>query len=265
MGAIVELLVPTARQGGLLCDFDGTLAPIVPEPAAARALPGAVELLHRLAGRLAVVAVVSGRPGPFLAEQLWADPPPTPSGLLAFGLYGNETVTPPGTPPVPIDPVLAHWSAAVRAAAEAIGPSMPPGTLLEPKRFSLGLHWRNAPDAEPVVLALAERAASEQGLELHHGRMAAELLPPVPVDKGSVVARLTEGLRAAAFVGDDVGDLPAFAALESRSDAGELEALKVAVNSNEAPPALLDRADVVLDGPAQVLELLRALDAALSP
>jgi trehalose 6-phosphate phosphatase len=82
--------------------------------------------------------------------------------------------------------------------------------------------------------------------------------PPVHVDKGSVVELAAEGLEAACFLGDDVGDLPAFAALERLAERG-MHTVKVAVATAEAPPAVLARADVVVDGPEGALEVLRSL------
>jgi trehalose 6-phosphate phosphatase len=61
--------------------------------------------------------------------------------------------------------------------------------------------------------------------------------------------------------GDDLGDLPAFAAAAQLAAAGG-EALRVAVRSAEAPPALLAAADLVVDGPPGLLDLLRRLGAA---
>src|ERR1700728_2860204 len=83
-----ELLLPLVRwpdESALFLDFDGTLSPIVEDPVGARPLPGVPELLRRLAGRLALVAVVSGRPTTFLAEVLGA-----PAGVTLVGLYGLE-------------------------------------------------------------------------------------------------------------------------------------------------------------------------------
>jgi trehalose 6-phosphate phosphatase len=60
------------------------------------------------------------------------------------------------------------------------------------------------------------------------------------------------------FIGDDVGDLPAFDELDRLQSAGR-ETLKVAVGGAEAPDQLLHRADVVVAGPGQVVDLLARL------
>ena len=65
MAMTLDRLRARAAEAALCLDFDGTLAPIVDDPADAEALPGTVELLGRLARRFAAVAVVSGRPARF--------------------------------------------------------------------------------------------------------------------------------------------------------------------------------------------------------
>ena len=85
--------------------------------------------------------------------------------------------------------------------------------------------------------------------------MSLELRPPLPADKGAVVERLGAGAAAACFLGDDAGDLPAFAALDRLAAAG-CRAVKVAVATEESPPELAAAADVVLADPAQALAAL---------
>ncbi len=108
------------------------------------------------------------------------------------------------------------------------------------------------------------RAGRPAGLELHPARMAVELRPPVPMDKGTVVEELCDGLAAAGFGGDDAGDLAAFAALERLAGSARLgHAVRIGVSSAEGPPELLTRADVVVDGPAGLAELLADLGEAI--
>jgi trehalose 6-phosphate phosphatase len=95
--------------------------------------------------------------------------------------------------------------------------------------------------------------------------MAVELRAPVAIDKGSTVERLAGGGGAACFLGDDAGDLAAFAALDRLAATG-LVTVKVAVADEESPPALVADADVVVRGPHRAIELLgRLADAAGAP
>jgi trehalose 6-phosphate phosphatase len=90
--------------------------------------------------------------------------------------------------------------------------------------------------------------------------MSVELRPPLEADKGTVTAQLATGLEAVCFLGDDRGDLPAFAALSELATAG-VHTLAVAVASDEAPDELLQAADVVVQGPEEALSLLEVLAA----
>jgi trehalose 6-phosphate phosphatase len=85
-----------------------------------------------------------------------------------------------------------------------------------------------------------------------------ELLPPVAMNKGRVVEELAAPVDAVCFVGDDTGDLPAFAALERLRSAGKKTA-GVGVRSPEQPEALRGVVDWFVDGPSGVVELLGAL------
>ena len=108
----------------------------------------------------------------------------------------------------------------------------------------------------------ARQVADEHGLELIPGKLVWELRPPVRGDKGDGVRRVVaeSGARAVVVVGDDLGDLPAFAAVAQLAGEGH-DGLRVAVRSEEAPPELLAAADLVLEGPEGVLDFLRLLAA----
>jgi trehalose 6-phosphate phosphatase len=86
--------------------------------------------------------------------------------------------------------------------------------------------------------------------------MVWELRPQVRSDKGDAVRRVVaeSGARALVVAGDDLGDLPAFAAVAELGDG-----LRVVARSAEVPPALLEAADLVVDGPEGVRELLEHL------
>jgi trehalose 6-phosphate phosphatase len=88
--------------------------------------------------------------------------------------------------------------------------------------------------------------------------MSIELHPPIEADKGSALETLAGDLRAACFVGDDIGDLPAFDALDRMAERG-VHTVRVVVTSEEAPPELIERADILLDGPEAVVEFLGRL------
>jgi trehalose 6-phosphate phosphatase len=239
-------------RAAVLADFDGTLAPIVAERAAARPLAGAVEALALLARRYAVAAVISGRPVDFLASVL-----PGGSALVVVGLYGLERWV---SGRRSVAPDVQPWARVVSEAVTAARAAAPPGLEVEDKGLSLTLHSRGAPSTEPWARHWGSQRARETGLRPLVGRHSVELIPPLATDKGTVVEELVGDLGAACFFGDDTGDLPAFACLRRLRSRGRAT-VSVGVASPEQPPELDGAVDLLVDGPAGALEVLRALAA----
>jgi trehalose 6-phosphate phosphatase len=238
-------LLPTAA---LVVDYDGTISAIVEDASAAVPHQGVDDLLTRLRDELGLVAVVSGRPVDFLVPLL-------PAGLVFAGLYGLE-ISEGGTRRD--HPQAGNWREVVDDVASRAEVKAPPGVSVERKGLSLTLHYRTAPDQEAATEVYATDEALRSGLVARPARMSWELHPPIEVDKGTAVLELTKDHRAVAFAGDDLGDLPAFDALDELERRGVVT-LRIAVDSPEAPIELLDRADVVVDGPEGLIELLETL------
>jgi trehalose 6-phosphate phosphatase len=252
----LEALRADPAAAALLSDFDGTLSPIVDDPAAAAPLPGAVDVLHELAARYGRVAVVSGRPVDFLRRRLELDRRP-PTRLRVSGLYGLEWIA---DGEAHVHPVALEHASAVEDAAARAERAAPDGVVVERKGYTLTLHVRTGRQHLGWARSWADDTADATGLVVHAARMSFELRPPVDIDKGTVVSDLLAGFAAAAFLGDDLGDLPAFDALDRHvADAPSHTAFRVGVRSPEAPPELLRRADVLVDGPPGALALLRSL------
>ena len=252
----LDPFVRAPARAALFCDFDGSLSPIVRDPSVARVLPAARAALARLVPLVGRVAVVSGRPAEFLRDALALD------DVDYLGIYGLERVV--GNEVVVDRRVAPFLDAVARAADEA--EAALPGLRVERKgRVAVTIHWREHPELGDAARAWATEAAPRLGLEAPlRGRMAVELRPPVPVDKGTTVAELADGMEVAAFAGDDAGDVPAFDALRALVDAGALlHAVSIGVTSDESPPEV-HAADVLVDGPAGLAALLDALAEAIS-
>jgi trehalose 6-phosphate phosphatase len=130
--------------------------------------------------------------------------------------------------------------------------------VVEAKGLSITLHYRTAPEAGPATEALAADLAAGSGLEVRTAKMSVELHPPIEADKGTVVAALAEACDRILFVGDDIGDLPAFAALARLADGGATVA-RVVVRTIETAPELVAAADLEVEAGDGVLALLDAL------
>jgi len=232
----------------LIVDFDGTLSPIVEDAAAAVPHSDVPDLLVRLRDRFGLVAVVSGRPVEFLSPLL-------PTGLVLAGLYGLELVVGGERRD---HPQAGNWREVVDDVAGLAEVRGPRGTVVERKGLSLTLHYRTVPEQEAATEAYAAEEAHRSGLVARPARMSWELHPPIEVDKGTAVLDLVGDRRAVVFAGDDVGDLPGFDALDELDGRG-VATLRVAVDSPEAPRPLLERADVVVDGPDGLVALLESL------
>jgi trehalose 6-phosphate phosphatase len=252
---LVEPLVADPANAAVLTDFDGTLSRIVDRPGDARPLEGARDVLGALAQAFGRVGVISGRPAVFLREHLGAP------HVRLVGLYGLEWIDDDGG--VVTHPDAAPWRDVVDGVVANARDHGPDGVLVEHKPLSVTFHYRENPDREAAARSWAEADAARTGLVSHPARMSYELRPPVDRDKGTAVEEQAAGLGAACFVGDDRGDLAAFDALD-RLRAKDVDTLRVAVRSAEAPAELLERADVLVDGPGGALDLLRSLADAVS-
>jgi trehalose 6-phosphate phosphatase len=241
-------------EAGVLVDFDGTLSEIAPTPEEARPVTGSAEVLELLARAFRVVAVISGRRAGEVAGLLGR-----PAGVRCFGLYGLEDEHGPADPAAAglIERVEGLLPEVHRAAARV------PGARVEPKGLQVAVHYRGAANAESARRALAERlgvVASRAGLRVLQGKKVMELAPDGGPTKGHVVERLARdhGLRAVLYAGDDVADREAFEAVDRLREAG-VQGVKVAVRSDETPEDLVAAADVVVAGPAGLVELLTGL------
>jgi trehalose 6-phosphate phosphatase len=246
-----------AAEVALCLDFDGTLAPVVDNPEQARPLPGLLPVLAALAGRYAAVALISGRPAAFLAENAPA------RGVRYLGLYGLQEVR---DGQVWVDPRLTAARSAVHSATGDLREHpavVASGAYLEDKEYAIAVHTRRVDDpqrwAAPIDEAV-QTISGRRGLEVIPGKLVWELRPAVRGDKGDAVRRVVaeSTARTVVVVGDDLGDLPAFAATRDLVDAGH-GGYCIAVRSAEAPAKLLDEADYIVDGPAGVLDFLKLL------
>lgn len=230
-------------------DYDGTLAPVVTRPEQAVPAPGAVSALVRLAKQVRTLALVTGRAADVVVELGGLGGVP---GLVVLGQYGTQRwdgVLTSDPPPPGLDELR-----------RAIPPLLT-GARLEDKGLSLVVHVRGLPEPEaelerlrPLLIELT----SPHGLLVHPGRLVLEVRPPGADKRRALLSLCDPAPSAVLFAGDDVGDLPAFDAIDQLRRVG-VPGLTVCSASEEGPGALRERADLVVPGPAGVVALLDTL------
>ena len=191
------------------CDYDGTLAPLVDDPAAAGPLPEAVAAVRALAALpQTVVAVISGR-----ALRDLATLSRLPSEVHLVGSHGSEFDL--GF----IQRLAARAARAPRPAARRRcrrSSRDHPGIRLETKPASIAVHVRGVDpqQSEPALEAVRTGPASWPDIYVTNGKDVIEL-SILATDKGAAVTALRAQASASAvlYLGDDVTDENAFARL----------------------------------------------------
>lgn len=244
-------------RAAILCDIDGTLAPITTRAEEARVPPDATRALAELSRRYAVVACVSGRSA-VDAKRLAG------VGAIAYaGAHGAELLWPGDLKPT-VMPEFERYTDKVHAFAQTHdGDDLRAlGIRVEDKGPIVAFHWRGAPDEDAAHARLEAIAADTDGLATHWGRKVLEVRPPVPITKARAVEALVSRpeVRTALYGGDDTTDLDAFDALDAAVANGTLDAaVRVGVVSSEGPRAIEERADLAVQGTGGFLEVLHAL------
>ena len=204
--------VVTARRPVVFFDFDGTLSPIVDDPAAAVLVPGAEKALISLAA-LYPVAVLSGRGLDDIRDRIGIP------GLWYAGSHGFEIVGPDGAyhsneTATAAVPLLAGAAADL---AERLAPI--DGVAVEHKRYAVAVHYRNAAaHAAGTVTAAVHDVGRRLGLKVTSGRMVVELRPDIDWDKGRTLEWIVDQVTGQEpllpiFLGDDLTDEDGFDAV----------------------------------------------------
>ncbi|HVZ42661.1 MAG TPA: trehalose-phosphatase [Ramlibacter sp.] len=238
---LAEILAPTCA---LFLDFDGTVVDIAPQPEAVRVPAPLLDTLAMLRDYLGgAVAVISGRP----IEQI--DALLEPLKLPLAGVHGAERRGAGGE----VTLLSTHPLELVEQAAVALAREHP-GLLIETKRGSLALHYRQAPALEALCVATMQAAVEQSpGLTLLRGKMVVEAKPGGASKGRAIEAFMKEppfAGRVPLFIGDDVTDEVGFSTVQRLGGLG----IKVGDGHTVAWRRLRD--------PAQLRDELRAALAA---
>jgi trehalose 6-phosphate phosphatase len=245
----------------LAVDFDGTLSPIVSDPAAAVALPEAIAALARIAPQLAAVAIITGRSVSQVVGVSDFDGTAGLERLIVLGNYGSSRWQPQNgevagvarTPAIEAAAISLPYTLSELGAGAA---------RIEDKGVALAVHTRGLTKGTfDRLLPAISRLGMAFGLRVEPGREVIELRPP-GIDKGDALRSLVAEFdpRVVVFAGDDLGDLAAFAAIDAMP---RVDGFKVYSASAEQP-SLAAHADVVVDGPEGIATWLEDLADALS-
>ena len=233
-----NILADTSTRYALFLDVDGTLLDIAATPDAVVVPAGLAKLLGRLSlGLEGALAIITGRRLQDIDTLL------APEKLVAAGVHGAELRTAPGGA---IKPAAAPIPKALVAELTGMVQGWE-GVFAEYKGPGLAIHYRQAPamqsEIEAALGSFLKSHANE--LVILPGKKLFEVVP-AGYSKGTVLTMLAElpsfRGRVPIMIGDDVGDEPAFTAVEKMGG----HALKVAGEH-------FGHAGVDLDGPADVL------------
>jgi trehalose 6-phosphate phosphatase len=250
-GAVaLEAILRAPSETLIATDFDGTLAPIVEDPAQAYADPNAVAALGRLGEHVGAVVVITGRPVR-AAVQLGRFRGVAGLQLMTIlGQYGVERWNAADDeyllPPDP--PQISAVAEELPKILDSLGMSE---ARIEDKGRAIAIHTRSLPDPKGALARLEEPLgdlAARHGLMLAPGKNVWEIRTP-DMDKGAALRAIVEetSARQVIFAGDDLGDLPAFRAVRELATAGVAGLLVCSASTEE--DALTELSDVIVDGP----------------
>ena len=256
-------LVRAAATTVVGLDFDGTLSPIVDDPASAHIHPDASAVLVDLATQVAAVAVITGRPARQALdlgglEEVGRAVADAGKELYLFGQYGNERWT--STQRRIISPRPPHGlSSFLRDLPKVLRAAGASDAHLEEKGLAVAVHTRRLEDADAAyerLLPGLRELAGRHELVVEPGRNVIEVRSP-GMHKGLAVDRLVGEVDAGGFLfaGDDLGDVEAFEAVQKLAKDGMPTLLVCSASDEES--ALVQHSDVVVTGPEGVLDLLR--------
>jgi trehalose 6-phosphate phosphatase len=247
-GQTLQAIINSPSDTLFATDFDGTLAPIVEDPAQASADPRAVAALGRLGQYVGTVVVITGRAARTAVELGGFREIAGLSSMIVLGQYGVErwnAIDDEYTLP-PEPPQVSEVAEELPEMLDSLGLA---GARIEDKGRAIAVHTRLLPDPEGALVNLEgplRELAARHGLVLEPGKKVWEIRAP-GMDKGVALRSIVDetGARQVIFAGDDLGDLSAFRAVRDLSSAGVAGFLVCSASTEEDA----ELSDVVVDGP----------------
>jgi len=237
------------KKPALFLDYDGTLTPIVSQPDNAVLSAEMRQLIAQLA-QLCPVGIISGR------ERLDVQQLVNLDNIIYAGSHGFDVVGPDNLHLTSRkgDEFLPALDKAGKKLAGLL--TDVPKSLIEPKKFSIAVHYRNVPEKylHRIEPAVDNVISQTKGLRKRCGKKVFELQPDVEWDKGRALLWLLEKLDLNGkeiipfYIGDDITDEDAFDALKQKG-------ITILVGPEEQPTKAAYR----LKNPAEVKIFLTKL------
>lgn len=260
LAAALETL--SHKPAGLLTDVDGTISALAPTPSDALVSVDFRDTLRRLARRLDVVAVISGRAVRDVRSMV--DIPE----LVYIGNHGMEQLH---ANEVRRNPDVEQYRPHLDKVLEALRRELAGirGVLVEDKGSSASVHFRLTESPDEIGATIRQHVIRLAGpLRVTEGKMVVELRPPVDVTKGTAVRTLIaeRDLRGVMYLGDDITDIDALLAVKNvKKQANDrlVSGLGVAVIGPDTPGSVVAASDVTVEGIDGVYRLLQGIADAL--
>ena len=225
--------------------MDGTISPIPRDFLETPVPPPTLPQLTLLASQLDLLAVISGRKAGALREII------NISGVEYIGHYGMEWWE---NGQAVLHPDVTASLFDMRAvAAELESLRSIDGVIIQDKLATISVHYNTAQQpstAKLQILDFLEKSPHIKNLRLMDEKTNIGIVPRLDIDKGTAVTRLIQqyNLRGAIYLGDDIGDLPAFRAIRVAREKQEFMGLAVLVTGGATSQSLLHEVDFTLDG-----------------
>jgi trehalose 6-phosphate phosphatase len=255
-------IIAEPERALLAFDFDGVLSPIVDDPEQAQPLPGIFRSLADIATYVGSATIITGRPVSFVTSRDGFSVLASVSNFTIFGHYGFErwdAISQETKSAPPTEDIAAVREELARLLEQ---PGIAQGSWLEDKGTAVAVHTRRTADpvgALDVLSKPVHDVAQRHHLRVEPGKMVLEIRPS-GMNKGDILEEIVRrsGCRSVLYAGDDLGDLAAFAKVDELRGDG-VAGIKVCSGSAEGAE-VAEAADLVVDGPAGIMQLLTVLN-----
>ena len=241
---------------GLITDMDGTISPIPYDFLQTPIPPPTLPQLAELVSHFDLLAVVSGRTSSAVKDIV------NIKGIKYIGHYGMELWD---NDRAILHPDAEAYVPSMRALVKELEPlNSIEGLIIQDKWATISIHYHMCPQpqiAKQQTLDLLMKSPHIKNLSVMDEKTNIGIVPRVDIDKGTAVTTLIEQYRlsGAIYLGDDIGDLPAFRAIHRAKRNRRFDGLAILVTGALTAQDMLAEVDYTLDGVRETETLLQWL------